>query len=317
MSAVTSDIRKEQHAFMYAFAAGLGTCLARNGVKPLYERNRALYEGEFQYSKLPPASGTRAKMAAVAAAEKFLLLEPAYADADNAETIAFSFDPPEYPAVDLLMMSTIGWRIAFTADRFFKMGHIRIGAGEELDFGKKWFDSPVSEEYRSEIERLMLPLKETEGEKWEKLFSGREDKFTNLYRPVTECFLNELENKLNTVPSAPQMLIKYYFGNIDYYRVSLAPKENKVSIQAFNPYGTLNRSLCPDMKFPSKVIDAGRAESSSGVLSDNIIRIVLDEGWVVKMRIHHSSSKIVPRLTVDVTLDDSTPYGIYKTAAIW
>ena len=145
MSAVTSDIRKEQHAFMYAFAAGLGTCLARNGVKPLYERNRALYEGEFQYSKLPPASGTRAKMAAVAAAEKFLLLEPAYADADNAETIAFSFDPPEYPAVDLLMMSTIGWRIAFTADRFFKMGHIRIGAGEELDFGNGRFVRNVLE----------------------------------------------------------------------------------------------------------------------------------------------------------------------------
>ena len=305
--------------FTFAIAAGLEVVLKAQGAKIECKKDRRYYKCMFDYGRLNFRNEKLAKQAAQATAMQMVEVEPLLGNADSNETVTFFFDSlhsKDGDRRDLILQSDKGWEVGFFLDKMFSR-HFRITVNSIYDFGDLWFSTPVSNEYKLRIESLMQPLVEHAGERWEEIYPDSANRSSLFFIPILNAFVEELVTLIKNTPEGPKLLIQQFFGDQDYYQLNLARNENLLKIQSYNLYKTLNTDLCPDMKFPSRLVDAGRKESSSRRISGNTVRFVFDEGWVVNMRLHQASPIIEPNLKMDVVIRDSHPYGMYQTTVTW
>jgi hypothetical protein len=100
-------------------------------------------------------------------------------------------------------------------------------------------------------------------------------------------------------------------GNQDFYKVIKG--NNKVEIQAYNLYGTLNlpfetvkpKAKVSKLKLPNRLIEVVFKEDSQTTLL-----VTLNEGWQISFRIHNASSRIEPSLKFDINLV-SAPHTLF------
>ncbi|GAA6794792.1 hypothetical protein BTM500_09470 [Helicobacter pylori] len=174
---------------------------------------------------------------------------------------------------------------------------------KNLDFGEKWLDVGVSQNYKDTIKPLFERLENAkkEGMLWRD-FPNKEQE---IYAPLLQAFKKEIlridENKKNKVP---QKMVEYLLGKYDFYKAILLEREQKTKLEAYHFNNTLNRSvknkpkrIIPLSKLPTKMIYFDFKPKSF-----NTLELVLDEGWSFSLRIHNASSRVEPSLKFDIKL---------------
>lgn len=194
--------------------------------------------------------------------------------------------------------------------------HSRLSAS--IDFGHEWFGIPCSPQYFEQINPLFAELRglKEAGQNWRDII----DKDTRFYVPLLNAFMGELERLYNQhhgqVPSA---LLGYLLGRNDFYKVITDDARRQTKIQAFNIYGTLNRSagqLRPQtrvqqLRLPERINNIRYKDNSR-----NTIIVDCDNGWSISMRIHSASTRVEASLKFDVNLQGIPP-ALYTNHEAW
>ena len=209
------------------------------------------------------------------------------------------------------------WEIGISAKNNHRaLKHSRLSG--ELNFGKEWVNNLCSVDYFNEISPIFNNLrdirKNDKTTKWDEIFS---DKDSEVYVPILEAFRKEillLQDKDKS--EFASKLISYLVGRNDFYK--LIKSKNKLEIQAFNMYGTLNlpfknikaKAKVSKLKLPSRLIEISFKPNSKTTLL-----AYFDEGWQISFRIHNASSKVESSLKFDINLV-SSPHTLFTNHII-
>ena len=209
----------------------------------------------------------------------------------------------------LAIRSLQKWEIGISAKNNHRaVKHQRLSA--ELNFGKEWIGTDCSDDYFQSIAPIFSYLEKCKKE--ELLWRNVPNKHSKVYVPILQAFMNEVIKLNNENPeNFPGLLVKYLIGNRDFYKV--IKRKNKVEIQAFNLYGTLNSPFqkikskykVSKVKLPDKLIEIAFKGNSK-----TTINLVFNEGWQFSFRLHSAESYVIPSLKFDVNLS-STPFSLF------
>lgn len=177
--------------------------------------------------------------------------------------------------------------------------HSRLS--HKLDFGAEWFGMPCGEEYWNAVTPIFDSLKEKKenGIKWSEI----EDKGQNIYIPLLQAFMDEVNRANEKDNTMPRKMIEYLIGMEDYYKVVSKDSKRITMIHSFNMHETLNKpSKCkvsaitvPILKLPTRLVKLEFKPDS-----DNTVEMYLNNGWQLSFRIHNASTKVEPSLKFDV-----------------
>lgn len=177
--------------------------------------------------------------------------------------------------------------------------HSRLS--HKLDFGKEWFDSPCSERYWADVQPIFDRLKEEKAR--DALWSEMEDKDTEVYVPLLQAFMDEVNRKNAENPTLPRRMIEYLIGVSDYYKVVSMDDKNLTMIHTFNVHGTLNQpstvkvsaTSVQKVDLPTEMV-ALRFKTGS----TNTLEMYLNNGWELSFRLHSAKTRVEPSLKFDV-----------------
>jgi len=213
----------------------------------------------------------------------------------------------------LAIRSLQKWEIGISAKNNHRaVKHSRLS--NDIDFGHKWLGIPCSVDYFEEIKPIFSNLAKLRTaskatQKWDTLGDYR----TSVYVPVLDAFRTELLRLDKENPGiVAERLVEYLIGNQDFYKVIKG--KNKVEIQAYNLYGTLNlpsenikpKAKIQRLKLPNRLIEVVYQDNSQTTLL-----VTLNEGWQISFRIHNASSGIEPSLKFDINLV-SAPHSLFS-----
>lgn len=211
----------------------------------------------------------------------------------------------------LIIRSLQKWEIGISAKNNHRaVKHSRLSL--QIDFGDKWLGFPCSQTYFEEITPIFSMLEDIKKKdklsKWDSIMNMHQV----VYIPILNAFRSELLRLDKSHPGiVAKKLVEYLIGNKDFYKVIKG--KNKVEIQAFNIYGTLNQSFknirpkakIQKLKLPSRLIEIVYEDHSTTTLL-----VSLNEGWSISFRIHNASSRVEPSLKFDINLI-SAPHTLF------
>lgn len=260
------------------------------------------------------------KSAAEAAVESIFDLEPMILEDgnDKLELLVQQDSQGEKGDVRdiLIVRRNVQWEIGLSLKHnHFAVKHSRLS--KTIDFGKKWFGIPCSQQYWDEVNPLFDYLAEEKklGTKWREL----PDKENDVYVPLLNAFKDEVERSNKSNPEVPKRMVEYLLGEYDFYKVVSVDAKRITQIFTFNLRGTLNQASkttqpetsIPIAKLPTRIIDIDFKPKKK-----NTIEMFMDEGWQFSFRIHNASSKIEPSLKFDVQIV-GMPTTIISINCIW
>lgn len=203
----------------------------------------------------------------------------------------------------LVIRKSIDWEIGISVKHnHYALKHSRLSM--DLDFGKKWFNIPCSDEYFKEIKPYFQELKDLKQQKV--MWRDIENKDERFYIPILKAFMNELNKKYKENGSeVTKRMISYLIGINDFYKLIGIDSQRITRIIPFNMYGTLNKPAKnnnPDqevqiLELPTRIVELDFKKNSSTTLE-----LIMDNGWQISFRIHNASSKVEPSLKFDVQL---------------
>lgn len=203
----------------------------------------------------------------------------------------------------LVIRKSIDWEIGISVKHnHYALKHSRLSM--DLDFGKKWFNIPCSDEYFKEIKPYFQELKDLKHQKV--MWRDIENKDERFYIPILKAFMNELNRKYKENGSeVTKRMISYLIGINDFYKLIGIDSQRITRIIPFNMYGTLNKPAKnnnPDqevqiLELPTRIVELDFKKNSSTTLE-----LIMDNGWQISFRIHNASSKVEPSLKFDVQL---------------
>lgn len=202
----------------------------------------------------------------------------------------------------LIVRRNVQWEIGLSMKHnHFAVKHSRLS--KTIDFGKKWFSIPCSQQYWDEVNPLFdyLAKEKTKGTKWREL----PDKENDVYVPLLNSFKDEVERSYESNPEVPKRMVEYLLGEYDFYKVVSVDARKITQIFTFNLRGTLNQATkttqpetsIPVAKLPTRIIKIDFKPKKK-----NTIEMFMDEGWQFSFRIHNASSKVEPSLKFDVQI---------------
>lgn len=244
------------------------------------------------------------ELSANSAVETILELEPLIGENDEDELLLeFQKDDAgtQGDVRDIVIKrNDIKWEVGLSIKHNHEaVKHSRLS--HRLDFGKKWFDIPCSDEYWEAVKPIFDRLKDEKGNgrKWSEL----DDKEDGVYVPLLNAFINEINKAYLRDSTIPQKMLEYLIGTKDYYKVVSHDNKRMTLIHTFNMHDTLNKSSkikvsaisVPIVELPTELI---ALKFKNG--SKNTIEMYLNNGWQLSFRIHNASTKIEPSLKFDV-----------------
>lgn len=215
---------------------------------------------------------------------------------------------------DVLMIRSLQkWEIGISAKNNHRaVKHSRLS--QKINFGEKWFGIPCTSKYFDEIRPVFSMLSDLKAKdkslKWDSINNMHDC----VYIPILDAFKNELIRLDKQNPeSVPTKLVQYLIGCKDFYKV--IKSNNKVEIQAYNLFGTLNQAFnhikakakIPKLKLPNRLIEVVYENNSKTTLI-----VSLNEGWQISFRIHNAKSTIESSLKFDINLI-SSPHSLFTT----
>ena len=203
----------------------------------------------------------------------------------------------------LVIRKSIDWEIGISVKHnHYALKHSRLSM--DLDFGKKWFNIPCSDEYFKEIKPYFQELKDLKQQNvmWRDIYN-KDERF---YVPILNAFMKELNNKYKEYGSeVTKKMISYLIGVNDFYKLIGIDSQRITRIIPFNMSGTLNKpseNNNPNqevqiLELPTRIVELDFKKNSSTTLE-----LIMDNGWQISFRIHNASSKVEPSLKFDVQL---------------
>ena len=204
----------------------------------------------------------------------------------------------------ILRRNDIVWEIGLSVKHnHLAIKHSRIARSS--DFGKKWYGVPCSSMYWEEV-KSVFDFLESE-KKQGTLFSELENKDLQIYLPLLNAFVKEIERQVRGNTDIAQRFVRYLLSRYDFYKIISHDEHRITTIQSFNMYGTLNlpsKKEKPTVKvqrvnLPQNMLYIGlKSGSMSTVL------LSFDNGWQFSFRIHNNANKIVePSLKFDICIE--------------
>ncbi len=197
----------------------------------------------------------------------------------------------------------IVWEIGMS----IKHNHIAVKhsrLSKVLDFGSKWYGIPCSQEYWERTKPVFDNLE------WykEKGLHFREipSKGDEIYVPILEAFMNEVEKQVKNNPSVPRRLVEYLLSKYDFYKVVSNDRMQITTIQSFNMYGTLNRSSHakkPDISIPITDLPSCLLHIGFKPNSKSTVIMCFDNGWQFSFRIHNAKDLVEASLKFDIRIE--------------
>lgn len=215
----------------------------------------------------------------------------------------------------LIIRAERQWEIGLSVKHnHFAVKHSRLSAS--IDFGNKWFGVPCSDQYWNDIEPIFDRLREDKRQ--DKIWNEMPDKFDNVYEPLLQAFIDEIDRAYAVTPDLPERMVEYLLGEFDFYKVISIDKKHITAIETFNLRGTLNQAAdvvpryeIPIAELPTRIIDLGFKPGTQ-----HIVEIYLDNGWAFSFRIHNASTKVEPSLKFDIQMI-SVPIAIMTINCVW
>lgn len=179
--------------------------------------------------------------------------------------------------------------------------HSRIA--KTLDFGKKWYDVPCSQEYWNDVTPVFdfLETEKLKGTYFRELKS-KEDQ---IYIPLLKAFIKEVSNQVAQNKEIPKKLVEYLLSKYDFYKIISEDSKRLTTIQSFNIYGTLNLPSrveqpalrVPLIKLPTALLYIGLKPGSK-----TTVIMCFDNGWQFSFRIHNAKDIIETSLKFDIQI---------------
>ena len=202
----------------------------------------------------------------------------------------------------LISRKDVCWEIGLSIKHnHFAVKHSRLG--RNLDFGKKWFAVPCSENYWNNIKPVFDYLAEqiSQNKNWSDLPS----KNNNVYKPILNAFMDEIKESTKQNPMVPQKMVEYLLGEFDFYKVISIDSKRITQIQSYNLHGTLNKStrtINPKIKIPVVMLPTRIVSFDFKPNSSNTVELYMDGGWQFNFRIHNASTKVEQSLKFDIQI---------------
>jgi len=202
----------------------------------------------------------------------------------------------------VIMRGSIDWEIGLSLKHnHFAVKHNRLS--KKLDFGKKWYDIPCSEEYWKKVKPIFDFL---EGEKekktlWKEIVNKNED----VYFPLLEAFKTEILDQNRKNIKLLENMLKYLLGKFDFYKVISIDNKKVTRVQSYNLYGTLNQDgvhekrkiEIPIIILPTRIVSLDFKPNSLTTLE-----LYLNNGWQFTFRIHNAEKEVKPSLKFDIQI---------------
>lgn len=179
--------------------------------------------------------------------------------------------------------------------------HSRLA--KALDFGKKWYGIPCSKQYWNDVKPIFdfLDKEKNKGTYFRDLHS-KEDQ---VYAPLLNAFVKEVEFQVNANKAVPRKMIEYLLSKYDFYKVISIDDKRLTTIQSFNMYGTLNlpsKIEEPKIKVPVINLPANLLSIGFKPKSKTTVVMCFDNGWQFSFRIHNAKDVIETSLKFDIQI---------------
>ncbi len=216
-------------------------------------------------------------------------------------------------AVRIAMTNNDGWEIGISSKHNHDaVKHPRISP--TIDIGQKWMGCPCDKTYWDDVLSVFDSITPFVGSvKWADL----PDKEEKVYVPLLNAVKDQIHRFAQTNEAeCATKLLHYLIGRDDFYKAIVIPHERRLEVQGFNLNGTLSQPAAKkhpltkvaQLRLPTKIYKVHFVEGLN-----NTIRIVMDEGWQVSMRIHNASTMAEKSLKMDVRLEGIPPYVFTQT----
>lgn len=160
-----------------------------------------------------------------------------------------------------------------------------------IDFGKRWADYPVSNDYWRAVRPVFNRMEEMRRDGM--LFKDVPEKASSLYLPVLTAFQDEFGRLCESYNSRfITRVFQYLIGRQDFYKV--VQEHDAVVVQSVNLNGTLGWGR--RWAIPERIEQVQRAPGA-----ENKILVSFAGGWQISFRLHNASSRVEPSLKFDVT----------------
>lgn len=259
-------------------------------------------------------------ISAAAAVDTLLELEPRMTEDDN-DMLLLEFqkdgEGEKGDVRDIIVRrSDIEWEVGLSIKHNHgAVKHSRIS--HVLDFGNEWYGIPCSKQYWRDVAPVFDRLNCEKA--MERNWSELDNKEMNVYVPLLQAFLNEVDRAYRNDSDVAIRMFEYLVGVKDYHKIISEDSKCMTLIHTFNLYGTLNQPSCIKVS----AIDVPVAEKPTEIIkmrfkhgSKTTVEIYMDNGWAFSLRIHSASTKVQPSLKFDIQFI-STPASVLNVVCRW
>ncbi len=166
---------------------------------------------------------------------------------------------------------------------------------KSLDFGKKWYGVPCSQEYWDEVKPVFEFL-EAEKDKGV-LFCDLQSKENQVYVPFLNAFIREFTKQVLANRDVPKVMVKYLLGKYDCRKVSANSKWQGAT-QSFDIFSVPGNQreliMLPSAKFPDTLLYIGLDPNSS-----NSVVMCFDNGWQFSFSVRETDYAVEFSLKVE------------------
>ena len=191
------------------------------------------------------------------------------------------------------------------------------------DFGFRIFGVPCSNEYFEDINEILERIYPNDKDTWAKLLKDEDFAYGRIITPMLRAIGKEIPRICKDHPEAPQRLIDYFYGKIDYYYINPIEEVGVTRIGAVNSRKGLGRIpdndnlYTPSVTFPTRLLDVRFANGRYGELSRDTIQFTFDGGWSVCITVLIKETADGDRSFVLNVYLPVTPFGSYRDQVKW
>lgn len=270
------------------------------------EKNSAYRAAEHAWSLMPDGFKSMLSSSASAVVSTIFDMEPMIIEnGDDILTLKIQTDNEgkDGDVRDIVIArQDVQWEIGLSLKHnHFAVKHSRLAKG--LDFGKKWFGIPCSEQYWKDIKPIFdyLATQKIDKKNW----SDLPTKDTTVYVPLLRAFIDELNRSNTKDSSVPKKMVEYLLGEFDFYKVISIDSKRITRIQSYNMHGQLNqssRTIKPQIQIPVASLPTRIVNLEFKPNSTNTVELYMDGGWQFSFRIHNAATKVETSLKFDIQI---------------
>ncbi|GFH40268.1 HaeIII family restriction endonuclease [Lactococcus insecticola] len=202
----------------------------------------------------------------------------------------------------VLTKPTLDWEIGISCKHnHTALKHQRLSG--TIDFGNSWAGYPVSTSYWNKVRPIFSELNNhrIEGINWRDLSTHGMDKINDVYIPILNAFLNELNDLDSSHSDLATKFMEYLAGKNDFYKFVMNESKKTVDVYTYNLHGDLNNggNSLTVVSLPTQFLFKGWKNNANGTQSENTLLIKMDNNWEVSLRLHSAASKVETSLKFD------------------